>query len=241
MPLAVDTGTERPGPRQGYPVLPANGRRCTAREAAASAAAAFVIRQIASPWEPRTPEVLFVSSNPSANDRDAPFDPRWQWGSWSSDEDLFAACDGAFDPGPWPGIIGGVYNRDTDGCRIGHAVRYWSWTRKVARELLGREPQPGWDYALTEVRPLRQSQRVRRGSNAHLRGQVHAQNHRSIGWPGDSGGGPDSPPSVRGTDRNQPGPTVLGTQSPAWSGTLRRGPTAPERARPEGMPRRQPR
>lgn len=56
MPLAVDTGTERPGPRQGYPVLPANGRRCTAREAPASAAAAFVIRQIASPWEPRTPE-----------------------------------------------------------------------------------------------------------------------------------------------------------------------------------------
>lgn len=38
-----------------------------------------------------------------------------------------------------------------DGRRIGGWVRFWAWNRRIARELLEREPAPGRDYALTEV------------------------------------------------------------------------------------------
>jgi hypothetical protein len=55
------------------------------------------------------------------------------------------------DPGPWPGITEGIYNRDRTGRRVGGWVRFWAWTRRIVGELLDREATPGWDYALTEV------------------------------------------------------------------------------------------
>jgi Uracil DNA glycosylase superfamily len=95
--------------------------------------------------------ILFVSSNPSAGDRKEPFDRGRHMSRRDSDEDLFAATDGAFDDPRFPGIAGGQFNRDRNGRRAGRAVSFWRWTMGIARELLSREPDPGADYALTEV------------------------------------------------------------------------------------------
>ena len=95
--------------------------------------------------------ILFISSNPSAGPQNAAFEAWRQRGSGSADDELFEAADGAFDPGPWPGLIDGIYNRDQDGQRIGRWVSYWAWARKRASELLDRQPAPGRDYALTEL------------------------------------------------------------------------------------------
>jgi hypothetical protein len=110
-------------------------------------------RYVPEPWAGHlgSAPILFVSSNPSAGEQGEPFDPRRQWGSDRSDEELVMAAEGAFDPGPWPGITDGIYNRDLTGRRVGEWVRYWAWARRIAGELLEREPVPGWDYALTEV------------------------------------------------------------------------------------------
>jgi len=95
--------------------------------------------------------ILFVSSNPSAGPRGEQFDPARHMSRRDRDEDLFTAADGAFDDPRFPGIASGIYNRDRRGRRAGAAVPFWRWTRGIARELLGREPAPGDDYALTEV------------------------------------------------------------------------------------------
>ena len=67
-----------------------------------------------------------------------------------TDENLFAAADGAFDSGPYPGIVDGIYNRNRRGERVDY-VHFWASTRARATELLWPDPLPGWDYALTEV------------------------------------------------------------------------------------------
>jgi hypothetical protein len=105
------------------------------------------------PWAGHlgTARILFVSSNPSAGQRGERFDPGRHMSRRDSDEDLFAAADGAFDDPSFPGITGGRYRRDRSGRRAGPAVAFWRWTQAIARELLGREPAPGEDYALTEV------------------------------------------------------------------------------------------
>jgi len=95
--------------------------------------------------------ILFVSSNPSAGPRGERFDPARHMSRRDSDEHLFAAADGAFDDLRFPGIAGGGFNRDRSGRRTGREVPFWRWTQGIARELLGREPTPGNDYALTEV------------------------------------------------------------------------------------------
>jgi hypothetical protein len=46
---------ERPRPREGYPMLPARGKRWDAHEALDDAAVLYVARQVKSPWQPRTP------------------------------------------------------------------------------------------------------------------------------------------------------------------------------------------
>jgi hypothetical protein len=112
-----------------------------------------VPRYVPEPWVGHlgSAPILFVSSNPSAGAQGEPFDPSCQWGSDRSDEELFMAAEGAFDPGFWPGITDGFYNRDATGRPVGDRVRFWAWTLRIAGELLEREPAPGWDYVLTEV------------------------------------------------------------------------------------------
>jgi len=95
--------------------------------------------------------ILFVSSNPSGGEREEPFDRSRHMSRRDSDEDLFAAADGAFDDLRFPGVADGKFNRSRDGDRADRAVPFWRWTQAIARELLGREPEPGADYALTEV------------------------------------------------------------------------------------------
>jgi hypothetical protein len=109
-------------------------------------------RYVPEPWRGHIGKaaILFVSSNPSAGAQGEALDPNW-WGSLHDDEDLFTSFEGSFDPGPWPGVADAIYCRDEHGRRIGSWVRYWSWTRQRAAELLGRQPVPGHDYALTEV------------------------------------------------------------------------------------------
>ena len=119
-----------------------------------------VVRWQRKPFEDRfTPEpwsghlasaaILFLSSNPSSGEPEEvlPLDERIDLGS---DKQLVAGYEQAFEPGPWWGIADGIHLRAPNG-RIGKAVRYWSWARARAREVLGRTPIPGTDYALTEA------------------------------------------------------------------------------------------
>lgn len=110
-------------------------------------------RYVPEPWVGHLAEasILFVSSNPSTGERGQALNPAHRGDSTCTDEELFLASDHAFDEGPWPGVADAIYCRDKDGQRIGRWVSYWAWNRRIARELLQREPAPGHDYALTEV------------------------------------------------------------------------------------------
>lgn len=95
--------------------------------------------------------ILFLSSNPSADLQGASPNPHRSLSNQSSDAALFRGADSAFDSGQQPGIAAGKYLVDGHGVRYGRAVRHWIWAVRTARELLGRDPIPGADYALSEV------------------------------------------------------------------------------------------
>src|SRR5258708_2861642 len=89
--------------------------------------------------------ILFVSSNPGAGPKIERFDALRHMSRQDSDEDLFAAADGAFDDPRFPGIAHAIYNRDRSGNPPSRPVPFWRWCASIARELLGREPVPGAD------------------------------------------------------------------------------------------------
>jgi hypothetical protein len=95
--------------------------------------------------------ILFISSNPGADDFQEPVLPDEALTSESPQEEIFRSMDGAFDQGQIPGIIEGTRLVNSRGRPYEGHVRYWIWNKRIARELLGREPVPGRDYALTEV------------------------------------------------------------------------------------------
>jgi hypothetical protein len=105
------------------------------------------------PWAGRlgTARILFASSNPSAGEREEPYDPRRHMSRRDSDEDLIDAADGAFTDRRFPGIARGCHSRARDGRVTERPVMFWQWALRTAKELLGRDPVPGDDYALTEV------------------------------------------------------------------------------------------
>jgi hypothetical protein len=109
-------------------------------------------RYTAEPWAghlARAP-LLFVSSNPSADDGLAPLGTGEV--TWASSDDLILrVTDGCFDEGQPPGVRDGIYQVDAEGQRAPNWIRYWAFARARARDLLGRVPRPGHDYALTEV------------------------------------------------------------------------------------------
>jgi hypothetical protein len=89
-----------------------------------------------------------MSSNPAG--AGAPITDPDKLSVRSSDSDLFAYEDGAFDQNQRPGIVEGTRLVDREGT-VGKAVRYWVWTLANAHVLLGRTAVPGHDYALTEA------------------------------------------------------------------------------------------
>jgi hypothetical protein len=108
-------------------------------------------RWVPEPWSghvERAP-ILFLSSNPSAGDPEAPPIAGDVTAS-SDDETLLHLFDDAFDEGPWIGIHEGTHLRAADG-EVGDYIAYWGSCKARASELLGRPARPGVDYALTEV------------------------------------------------------------------------------------------
>ena len=106
------------------------------------------------PWAGHidTAPILFVGPNPGPQDKDRPFDYDRHMSRRDTDQALLAAANGTFDDLQYPGIANGERSRDRKGNlnRTGGHY-YWNWTRETARELLGRPPVPGQDYALTEI------------------------------------------------------------------------------------------
>lgn len=95
--------------------------------------------------------ILFSSSNPAAGPKGQLVVPGSGITSESSDEEVFRSTDCAFDVGQIPGIKDGIRLVGSDGEPAPRPTRYWVWAMRMARELLGAEPLPGRDYALTEV------------------------------------------------------------------------------------------
>jgi hypothetical protein len=95
--------------------------------------------------------ILFVSSNPGADDQGALPRSDRSLSNESSDEELIRGASSAFDQGQHPGVSRGVYLVDREGTPYGRAIRYWTWAKRMAKEVLGREANPGEDYALSEV------------------------------------------------------------------------------------------
>ena len=97
------------------------------------------------PWvgEASQAPILFVGSNPSFGGNE--YYPAIDW----TDEDLVDFFDFAFS-GEHAQIKDGIYARQADGS-YGSFVRTWAGIRGRAKELLQRNPNPGMDYAMTEI------------------------------------------------------------------------------------------
>lgn len=106
-------------------------------------------RQVPEPWSGSLEaSILFISTNPSIDDRPGDWAEDYPTAS-SSDEDLLRFFNERFD-GERPPVKSGRYGRLKNG-EYGRATPFWSSVRMRAKELLGREPLPGHDYALTEI------------------------------------------------------------------------------------------
>ncbi len=109
------------------------------------AAATYADFRVPEPWVGQIDRarILFVSSNPSIGRDDH------ACGS-TSDEAIWDSHHYAFGGEGHPAsILDGVYTVDGNGQRT-KAVRYWSWARRRAMELIPTAV-PGTDYAMTEV------------------------------------------------------------------------------------------
>jgi len=92
--------------------------------------------------------LLFLSSNPGTGADPATDVPDLT--ADSSDDELLAYEDGAFDEDQCPGIADGEYLRNRLGER-GKRVPYWHWVKVCAQDVWEGNPVSGRDYALTEV------------------------------------------------------------------------------------------
>ena len=102
--------------------------------------------QVPEPWVGQidVAPILFVSSNPSIGKDDH------SCGS-TPDSTIWESHHLAFGGGSRPYIIDGVWTTNEAVEKL-KRVRYWSWVRKRAQELIpDRSVIPGIDYALTEI------------------------------------------------------------------------------------------
>ena len=117
-----------------------------ARIIASQRAEALDTWQVPEPWSGRlaTAPILFISSNPSISAMEAY--PGWAW----TDEWIADYFENRFGGGREQWILDGRRTLLKNGNRA-PATAFWSAVYRRAAELLGREPVPGIDYALTEV------------------------------------------------------------------------------------------
>ncbi|MGE3172234.1 MAG: hypothetical protein AB7O97_06365 [Planctomycetota bacterium] len=102
--------------------------------------------QVPEPWSGRIEQapILFLSSNPGITAEERY--PRWNW----TDDAIADYFTNRFGGGREPWILDGNRRLNADG-QHSEARPYWSNIKKRATEILGRDPVPGVDYALTEV------------------------------------------------------------------------------------------
>jgi len=128
-------------------VLETGDRHCACSKiVAAQGAPGWNGFQVPEPWSGHLGEapILFFSSNPSISTREA-------YPKGAGDDpnvSLRSFFDSRFD-GYW--IKDGKQTLQADLKNYGGVVRYWSYIKNRAEELLGREPRPGIDYALSEI------------------------------------------------------------------------------------------
>lgn len=108
-------------------------------------AARYADFQVPEPWVGRidVARILFLSSNPSIGKDDHACGGTTDELIWESHHYAFGG------DGHRAYITNGVYTTDMSGQRI-KPVRYWSWARQRAMELIPGAV-PGTDYAMTEV------------------------------------------------------------------------------------------
>ena len=128
-------------------VLETGDRHCACSKiVAAQGAPGWNGFQVPEPWSGHLGEapILFFSSNPSISTREA-------YPKGAGDDpnvSLQSFFDSRFD-GYW--IKDGKQTLQADLKNYGGVVPYWSRIKNRAEELLGRKPQPGIDYALSEI------------------------------------------------------------------------------------------
>jgi hypothetical protein len=73
--------------------------------------------------------------------------PKWSW----ADDEISDYFDNRFGGGRKAWIAKGAKFLQLDGTHSARSISYWSEALSRAREILGREPVPGADYALSEA------------------------------------------------------------------------------------------
>jgi len=101
--------------------------------------------QVPTPWVGRLDQaaILFIGANPSTGFVEDY--PDWTWPDHrvvDSFQEAFTSSYGWIQDGIRQRHVGGHYSR---------GVRFWSQVKSWARELVEREPEPGVDYAITEI------------------------------------------------------------------------------------------
>ena len=109
--------------------------------------------QVPEPWSGSlSAPILFISSNPSISTPCVNGDVEAYPTVSAGDDELVAFFNGRFGDHGAP-VIDGRRHR-LAGSEVRYATqptRFWTSVRARAKDLLGREPVPGVDYALTEV------------------------------------------------------------------------------------------
>lgn len=137
-------------------------------------ASSYAHFQVPEPWVGQidVARILFVSSNPSIGKDDHACGAESDAVIWNSHHYAFGGS------GHQAYIVDGVYTTDKNGQRI-KAVRYWSWARRRAFELIPNAV-PGRDYAMTEVVHCKSTDEVGVANAAPICIERHFQDMMSV-------------------------------------------------------------
>lgn len=106
----------------------------------------YQAHQLPEPWSGQIDQapILFISSNPSLSGKEV-----FPTGSWD-DAQIVDYFQHRFGGGEKVWVKAGTKSLTKDGS-YKQATMFWAGVKQRAKELLQREPQPGLDYALTEI------------------------------------------------------------------------------------------